>query len=68
MELSNKLRNILGNAIMFCGILVLVLGTILLYIGAWFAGSPLKVAVDDLSTDDLKKFYREQADRDKEGL
>jgi hypothetical protein len=38
-----------------------------LYVGAWFAGSPFNVSVEDLSTEDLKKYYREQMERDKEG-
>lgn len=62
-DFTHKLRVIFGNLIMFCGILVLVLGTALLYAGAWFAGAPYN---PDISTEDLKKMYREKMNRDKD--
>ena len=62
-DFTHKLRVIFGNMIMFCGILVLVLGTALCYAGAWFAGAPYNA---DLSTEDLKKYYRQKMDRDKD--
>ncbi|MCT2531050.1 hypothetical protein N2382_09285 [SAR92 clade bacterium H921] len=67
LDFTHKLRRILGSLLMGFAILVLLIGTAVLYVGAWFAGSPFKVSVEDLSTEDLKKYYREQMDRDKEG-
>lgn len=67
LDFTHKLRVIFGSLIMGFAIVVLLIGTAVLYVGAWFSGSPFKVSVEDLSTDDLKKYYREQMERDKEG-
>ena len=67
LDFTHKLRRILGSLLMGFAILVLLIGTAVLYVGAWFAGSPFKVSVEDLSTEDLKKYYREQMEREKEG-
>ena len=67
LDFTHKLRRILGSLIMGFAILVLLIGIAVLYVGAWFAGSPSNLSVHDLSTEDLKKYYREQMERDKEG-
>ena len=67
MDFTHKLRRIFGSLIMMIAIVILVVGTAFLYLGAWFAGSPFKVPLEDLSTEDLRKYYREQTERDREG-
>ena len=62
-ELLNKVRRMFGSLILFFGLLVLVLGIAVLYAGAWLAGAPFKVGSDDLSTEDLRKYYRDHMDR-----
>lgn len=64
-KFTNALRKFLGALIMGAGVCVLMLGAGIMYVGAWFANVPFSIgSSDDLSTDDLKKMYRDAVERE----